>query len=329
MSGRADRKANSAWHPARNAEMLQLIIDAQRHREAEAAQRVRDVRADLAAAMREWFAHVELPRLRPGKDQLSDTVLGERIGLPHTAELWHKASRVMRFYGRTSEIENERWGAKIRCSMNCRELSAAKLRKAFERVRDTQLRQMRNPDLKAAGFVLSAAVRGDGFVDLTAVVTDATAAMKARERAYTGVLLTMDGDEISDVSLVDSPAGFLEKGARPDGQVIAKIYDGGSDLNDWKRAKKMARERGGSREEYFRALQRVEKAYAPALPPMVESALRERQRAEDAYHERPNEFTKAAFVRADTATRIAVMAAARPTAVGDAGLINFLRHGRP
>jgi hypothetical protein len=115
MRGRTDRKrAPRAWHPDRSLELLQLLADAQRHQAAEAeARRGRDARVDLAARMRQWFAGPELAQLCPTPSQPTDTVLGDRIGLPLTGELVNKrSSGAMRFYGRTSEIQKERWGAR-------------------------------------------------------------------------------------------------------------------------------------------------------------------------------------------------------------------------
>src|SRR5262245_30205946 len=98
-----------------------------RHRANEEARRARDVRGELAAAMRAWFAGPELERLHPVASQPTDTVLGERIGLPHTGELISKrSSQTMRVYGRVSQIEKQRWGSKIRCALNCREVSPLK-----------------------------------------------------------------------------------------------------------------------------------------------------------------------------------------------------------
>ena len=68
-------------------EIIELVDRIRRHGAAvEQAARQRDVRAELASAMRAWFAG-ELGRISPGKHQPMDTVLGERVGLPHTAEL--------------------------------------------------------------------------------------------------------------------------------------------------------------------------------------------------------------------------------------------------
>jgi hypothetical protein len=64
----------------------------------------------------------------------------------------------------------------------------------------------------------------DGVVHLKCVVTDKVAAEKFSARAYSGILCSLDGDEVSDISLVDSPAGFLEKRAAPE-TVMAKIFE--------------------------------------------------------------------------------------------------------
>src|SRR5262249_40061818 len=122
---------------------------------------------------------------------------------------------------------------------------------------------------------------GDGTVELLGVVTDPTAMTKISERTYTGVLVSFDGDVIADISLIDSPAAFMEKVGRPArSHVIAKIYDGGDDVKDWKRAKKMAKCNGGTRAEYYAALKKVRKAVSPVLSPSAQVAVNELSRTE-------------------------------------------------
>jgi hypothetical protein len=166
------------------------------------------------------------------------------------------------------------------------------LKKAFEQVDRVQLRQMKNADLKAAGIVLRAEVSADGLVDLIGVVTDPPAMTKVAERTYTGCLVSFDGDVISDISLIDSPSAFMEKGSR----VICKIYiDGGV----------------GMKLAVQKAAERQEKAGKAA----VEFALNHKMTGHD-----PG---------MDLAVFKLLKSATRPAAVGEAGLISLLRHGRP
>ena len=213
-----------------------------------------------------WARGIEA--LIPVPGQSHDTALTDLV-------ITKGSSENMRFYGRTSEIVRERWGTKIHCAVNCRAVSPVKLRQAFTKMHKLQLRQMHNADLKAAGIVLDAEVSDDGIVDLRCVVTDPIAMTKVSQRTYTGCLVSFDGDDIADVSLVDSPAGFLEKSSA----VICKIYDGGRTVDkDWKLAKKMSKGNGLSRAQNYAALKKVQKAYAPALPASARAVLAEQER---------------------------------------------------
>jgi hypothetical protein len=225
MSSASDRRGNRTganlirqWEIAdAYAERNRRIAEAM----AEAA-RLHGGRAALEERKYEFWVSA-LEHLHPVPGQATDTALTDVI-------IMKRSNTVTHFYGRTSEIIKERWGTKIRVALNCREASASWLRKAFAKVHKIQLRQMRNADLKAAGIVLDAQVSDDGIVDLVGVVTDPIAAEKVSQRAYTGVLISTDGDTISDVSLIDSPAAFLTKGSRPTGEVICKIYNGAKDV---------------------------------------------------------------------------------------------------
>lgn len=211
-------------------------------------------------------------------DEAPDGHLGSRLGLRK------RSGQAMQFYGRTSEIEAQRWGTKIRCSLDCRGASIPQLKKAFDRIDNVQLRQMQNAQLRAAGIVLEAIVSADGWVDLVAVVTDPVAMKKVSDRAYTGVLVAFDDDVISDISVVDSPLPFIEKAGRPGGgNVICKIYGGGTDVKDWKRAKKMTKCYGGTPAENYAALKAVRKSLAPAGPlwPSAQAVINEINRTEE------------------------------------------------
>jgi hypothetical protein len=228
MSGPFDRRDNrTGANLIRQWEIIDAYTERNR-RIAEAmaeAARLHGGRGALEERKYEFWASA-LEHLHPVPGQPKDTALTD-------VPIMKRSNQVTHFYGRTSEIIKERWGTQIRVALNCREASASWLRKAFSRVHKVQLRQMRNADLKAAGIVLDAQVSDDGIVDLVGVVTDPVAAEKVSQRAYTGVLISVDpdGDVISDVSLIDSPAAFLAKAGRPAGEVICKIYNGAKDVN--------------------------------------------------------------------------------------------------
>jgi hypothetical protein len=178
---------------------------------------------------------------------------------------------------------------------------------------------------REAGHILS--IDSDGtIIRVRMLITDQTAAAKVRNEVYSGVIAEFDEtDRLYRVGLVDSDQ--LAKGSGAN--ISATIYEDRKVKDkDWKRAQKMSKSNGLPPAQNYQALKRVTKAYAPALPPAVEKALQARQLAEDAFDARPNDFTKTQFQLADAATRIAIIGASRPIAVGDGGLINFLRHGR-
>jgi hypothetical protein len=225
MSAPGDRRDNrTGANLLRQWELIDAYTERNR-RIAEAmaeAARLHGGRGALEEKKYEFWASA-LEHLHPVPGQAPDTALTDVL-------IMKRSTTVTHFYGRTSEIEKQQWGTKIRVALNCREASASWLRKAFSKVHKAQLRQMRNADLKAAGIVLDAQISDDGIVDLVGVVTDPIAAQKVSERAYTGVLISTDGDVISDVSLIDSPAAFLTKGSQPTGDVICKIYNGAKDV---------------------------------------------------------------------------------------------------
>jgi hypothetical protein len=160
----------------------------------------------------------------------------------------------MGYYGRVSEIVSRPSGTTIRCALDCRGAPVVRLKKAFDQIENVQLRQMQNAQLRAAGAILKTVVSADGWVDLVAVVTDPVAAKKISERTYTGCLVAFDDDVIADISVVDSPVGFMEKASRPTGgDVICKIYDGGEDLKDWKWSKQLAKRYGGTPAQHYAA----------------------------------------------------------------------------
>jgi hypothetical protein len=316
--------------PERESEILRIIADAQRHAAAVAELRAKhDARAAAAAALRQWFAD-NLHTMEPAPNQRPDSHIEPYIGLVSLAK---RSTAPMHLYGRTSEITKCPAGTLVRVAINAREAPPAILRKAFARLRKTQLRQMRNPGMRAAGIVTEASVGDDGIVELEALVSNPVAAAKVLERVYSGCLVTLDGDEVSDVSLVDSPVGWLEK--RGDAKVIAKVFtsEGERMSKDWKRAKKMAKRFGGTPAENYAALRSVAKAAVPRQPQISPSAS-----AVIAEHARIEALAKGGADpllvnqlqrRNDQALGIElVKAARRPAAVGDQSLVLLLRHGR-
>jgi hypothetical protein len=152
------------------------------------------------------------------------------------------------------------------------------LNKAFGKLHKQQLRQMQNPNIKAAGAVIGADVNADGTVDLVCMVTDPVAQTKVAERAYTGCLVSLDGDEIADISLVDNPAGFLEKASDP--QVLCKIYDGSAKLKQkhLKMAQRVAKAAGVPLADALAVVRGLRKTVAPVLPPSAAAVLAKHER---------------------------------------------------
>jgi len=264
----------------------------------------------------------------PRPEQRADTMLGNLYADRNLIS--KRSSENMRFYGRASQIERQKWGTKCRFALDCRGASPGQLKKAFEQVANVQLRQMQNAELRSAGIVLDAEVSEDGTVDLIGVVTDPVAMTKISERTYTGCLVSFDGDVIADVSLIDSPAAFMEKRST----VICKIYDRGGDVKDpdWKLAQKMAKTNGIPAIENYAALKKVTPVTGPALSPSAWAAVGNYDAAVAAVPGAVDQMAaKAAVGRAVTQCHIEMVKAARSRRVGygDQQMINFLRHGRP
>jgi len=184
------------------------------------ASSVAQARAAFAHAQnsetREWLLE-HMRRTDPEPGQRPDTMLGSKIGLKE------RSGQAMQIYGRVSEIVPEEWGTQIRLAVNRAGLSPKVLKSAFAKVGRIQLRQMQNAGLRSAGFVMDPKISATGEIDLCAVITDPLAAQKLATRTYTGCVVSFDGDEISDISLVDSPVSFMQKRSG----LICKVFDGG------------------------------------------------------------------------------------------------------
>jgi hypothetical protein len=146
-------------------------------------------------------AYLSAVRLAP--NQLRDSLLGSYIAI--------KKGAAMRFYGRTARLERQPHGAIITATIDCAGASPTALKRAFSRAHRVQLDQMMRKDMPAGGVILDADVGDDGRVGLRAVITDPTAAAKALHTVYSGLLIELDGDEVEQISLVDSPSDFVTK----------------------------------------------------------------------------------------------------------------------
>ena len=326
MSDPADRRnAPKAWHRDQTALVLRLIDDNRRIAEimAECQRRYGGVAALGRERARFWAT--SLRALEPLPDQQHDTAINT-----DGVTITKRSNQPMRFYGRTSEIERQRWGTRIRCALNCRQASPAALTKAFGKLARQQLRQMQNPDLKAAGAVIGADVNADGTVDLVCMVTDPVAQTKVAQRAYTGVVASLDGNDVADISLVDNPAGFIEKAAS---RVLCKIYDGSAKLKrkKLKMARRVAQQAGVPLADALAAVESVRKQ-SVVLPPSAQRVADEAQRIDAlAASGRADQLVvKALAHRNNQQLGVELVKAAqrRPTAYGD-GIVGFLRHGRP
>ena len=224
----------------------------------------------------------------------------------------------MQIYGRVSEIIREQWGTRIRVALNSA-VSPKLLKAAFAKIGRVQLRQMQNAALRAAGFVLEPEISATGEIDLCAVITDETAARKVASRTYTGAIICLDGDEITDISLVDSPMAFLEK------RSTCKLYSKGEDVKPWKRVKRAMAAAGVTPPAMLAAIDRtVRKA---ALPPSATAVLVEQDRVTLlAQTNTDGLVVKALQERVTAAYGLELVKAARSHPLD---MVGFLRHGRP
>jgi hypothetical protein len=242
--------------------------------------------AEQNQTVRAWMI-AYLAAIRPAPNQLPDTRLGDHIGLL-------KSRRTMRFFGKTARLERQPHGTIISAVIDCAGASPQVLKRAFRRAARRAVDQQMDKAQRQAGVLLDAEVAEDGRVGLRAVITDAAAAAKALHAVYSGLVVDLDGDEVEQISLVDNPIEFAK--ASGGAQVIAKIFT----------------RKGVSKVEpvpvytkkYLRLMQQqavqevLRKAATPALPPAMEAALQERQRAEDMFKTSPSPATRAAFGRA-------------------------------
>jgi hypothetical protein len=114
-----------------------------------------------------------------------------------------------------------------------------RLKKSFRRV--TELTEMH--DTTAAGTIVSAKIDGAGVARITARISSAVAATKISERCYPGISVHHIDGEIDEITLVDRPDEELAKrGGR--GQVFAKLYNRGDEVNQKKLNKALRKQQG-------------------------------------------------------------------------------------
>jgi hypothetical protein len=126
-----------------------------------------------------------------------------------------------------AEIDGvERLGRMLRVSGRGRVAGAmtAALRKALRRIVGLSLGQMHDPGQPQAGQIEVATIDPDGLVRISALVGDGPAVLKTRARVYPGISIRFDGDEITEVALVDRDFSKLAKGAGAADTVLANIY---------------------------------------------------------------------------------------------------------
>jgi hypothetical protein len=292
------------------------------------AQRARDARAEAASRMRAWFA-ANLPQMEIAPDQRPDSHIEPYIGLPSLAK---RSIEPMRFYARTHRLERRTGHLLGEAIINCGAVSPPQLRRAFAKAGKLQLKQMRNPDLRPAGFILDSTVGDDGVVNLRFVVGDEAACAKLASKVYSGVILALDDGEIADISLVDAPVDFL--GVEKRSQVLVKVFTNESEVMSKlkKAAKKMSRRTGYPVAACAAALAEVDALRkGPRLPASAAAALGNLDAAVAALPNAQDQLAaKAAVGRAQTQIGVELVKAARtrPVGYGDLGMIDFLRHGR-
>jgi len=192
---------------------------------------------ELAAAqLRGEFLELEYLRMRERLDGMKltwrlatapvqpDQQYDTRLHEPERGDnfLTKAASTMARYHGRIRRVERQPYRTIVTATIDCAGMSAAALKRAFAKADDVALDQMMNRTLAAAGVVLESVVGADSRVELRCAVTDRTAAEKAAHSVYSGVVLDIDDGEIDQISLVDTPVGFM-KAAGAD-NVICKVY---------------------------------------------------------------------------------------------------------
>jgi hypothetical protein len=206
VAGHFTRKSEWAIRPPRGRGRGRRRMNRLAREGIEERRRISEDRNHQNETIRAWMA-AYLSAVRPAPNQLRDSLLGSYIAI--------KKGAAMRFYGRTARLERQPHGTIITATIDCAGASPKALKRAFSRAHRVQLDQMMRKDMPAGGVILDADVADDGRVGLRAVITDPTAAAKALHAVYSGLLIELDGDEVEQISLVDSPSDFVTKARRP------------------------------------------------------------------------------------------------------------------
>jgi hypothetical protein len=306
MSSRVDRRdSRLSW----SSEAHQLYTDLLRWHAANAEALGRSPSWGREQAGRAWLAwYAALAEPCPG--QRPDTMLGSYYADKNLL----KRSRSMpeyglrRYFGR---IQRHYWGSGGQiCEASVVCAGVSDLTKACKRAESQSLDQMLGHG-RPAGFIISADVDGT-VVRVRAMVSDATAMTKIDNNVYSGVVLEFDEeDRVHRVSLYDTDQ--LEKRGIQD---VCPIFD---------------REEARMSKGIGKATMGRLRAPSAFATPWFDAAWREWEMRYQAYQANPTLVTKAQCQRAeaDVHKALVVESQRRPAGVGDAGLVNFLRHGRP
>jgi hypothetical protein len=286
--------------------------------------------AELAALKYAFWVERCLPHLHPVPGQRPDTALTDIIITKRSAGAMSSFG-LRKFFGRTQRQYLAQGGVVADAEINCLAMAPAALAKATKRAEGRRLDQMLGHG-RPVGRILH--IGSDGTViRVRMLITDQTAIAKMRAEVYSGVIAEFDeSDRLHRVGLADSD--HLAKGSGAN-IMMGTVYDeSGAKMSKlMKKARRISRDTGASLGTALDALQKVQKAYAPALPRSAEAALLEKTQADDlvgrgVLDARPRQQ------RANQAVGIELIKAAQRNpanriAVGDAAVINFLRHGRP
>jgi hypothetical protein len=133
-----------------------------------------------------------------------------------------KRARMTRHFGRTRRLVRAGASLIAEARVDCSGASVDRVKRAFEWLGEMPVDQMGRRDLPAGGRLLSAFVDDAGQVTARVLITDPVSVRKALGAVYSGVLVELAGDEVDQVSLVDSPAGFTKRALG--GAMICKVF---------------------------------------------------------------------------------------------------------
>jgi hypothetical protein len=186
--------------------------------------------------------------------------------------------RMSRYSGRVSRLQHAQGGLLVEAT-----LPGAVTVAALKRAERTAVNQNMDKSQRAAGLLLTGQEAPGGRVAVSLLVTDEAAAAKALQGVYPAVVVAVEDGEVDEISLVDSPAEFLSKGAAA-AQVICKVFErGASNVRKpvpmyTKKYLKLQRKRAAAELEKLARGEALRKQ-APAIPASAEAALAELKKA--------------------------------------------------